>query len=183
MFFIDFNEPFKNSIGVEAKTFNQTLKASAKISVYISRGILAHPTGKKYGGRTYLLGTNTGADGQAFGSYSEGYSIFTLTGHNGNFDLGVYGYQSTNDALNANIKITYTPAYGGSEEWNLNNFLIGKIYIAGNTSEPFDINHYTYVLFTSEYALFPTKQNNGIYKFEDLNNKYIKPTYLHLKLP
>lgn len=24
---------------------------------------------------------------------------------------------------------------------------------------------------------------NGIYKFEDLNNKYIKPTYLHLKLP
>ncbi|MFG5092479.1 hypothetical protein O8I37_08550, partial [Campylobacter lari] len=42
--------PFNNSINVEAKAFNQILKASAKISIYESRGILAHPTGNKNGG-------------------------------------------------------------------------------------------------------------------------------------
>ncbi|HEB9289722.1 TPA: inverse autotransporter beta domain-containing protein [Campylobacter coli] len=177
--------PFNNSINVEAKAFNQTLKASAKISVFQTRGILAHPTGNLNGGngRTTLLGTNNGEDGQAFGSYSQGYSIFTLTNHNGNFDLGIYGYQNTNDVLNANIKVTYTPAYGGNQKWNLNYYINSKNYYLGNNFNPFDMKHYTYLLFSNEEALIPTKQNNGIYKFEDLNNKYIKPTYLHLKLP
>ncbi|ACM64900.1 putative adhesin/invasin (plasmid) [Campylobacter lari RM2100] len=177
--------PFNNSINVEAKAFNQILKASAKISIYESRGILAHPTGNKNGGngRTALLGNDNGEDGQAFGNYTNGYSIFTLVGHNGNFDLGIYGYKNIEDIRNANIKITYTPAYGGNKQWNLNYFISSKIYYLGNTYLPFDMNHYTYLLFSKEEASIPTKQNNGIYKFEDLNNKYIKPTYLHLKLP
>ncbi|MGJ0198599.1 inverse autotransporter beta domain-containing protein, partial [Campylobacter lari] len=42
--------PFNNSINVEAKAFNQVLKASAKISVFQTRGILGHPTGNRNGG-------------------------------------------------------------------------------------------------------------------------------------
>ncbi|HEC1748440.1 TPA: hypothetical protein R1707_001169 [Campylobacter lari] len=170
---------------MEAKAFNQVLKVNAKISVFQTRGILGHPTGNRNGGngRTTLLGTNNGIDGQVFGNYTNEYSTFTLTHHNGNFDLGIYGYQNTNDIWNANIKITYTPAYGGNQKWNLSYFINSKSYHLGNTYFPFNMNHYTYLLFSKEEASIPTKQNNGIYKFEDLNNKYIKPTYLHLKLP
>ncbi|EGK7485484.1 hypothetical protein IO409_001124 [Campylobacter lari] len=175
----------ENHINILAKAFNQVLKANAKISVFQTRGILGHPTGNRNGGdgRTTLLGTNNGIDGQVFGNYTNEHSTFTLTHHNGNFDLGIYGYQNTNDIWNANIKITYTPAYGGSQKWNLSYFINSKSYHLGNTYFPFDMNHYTYLLFSKEEASIPTKQNNGIYKFEDLNNKYIKPTYLHLKLP
>ncbi|MCV3454703.1 hypothetical protein L8W55_07895, partial [Campylobacter sp. FU_520] len=163
------------SINVEAKAFNQVLKASAKISVYEMRGILGESTGHI----VYELGSPE-SDGKEEGYYSEGYSTFTMTHIGSMTAITLFGYKSIEDARNANIKVTYTPAYNGNIQkithcWNYE--------ARGNGKKPFLSNYFGIGLFQQDQCVYLSKQNNGIYKFEDLNNKYIKPTYLHLKLP
>ncbi|AJC92191.1 hypothetical protein CSUB8523_0666 [Campylobacter subantarcticus LMG 24377] len=118
------------------------------------------------------------------GRYIDNKSSFEMysycnTGDHYNTTLTIFGYKSIEDAQNANIKITYTPAYNGSLIGIYENLVVIR---KGNGQDGFLSN-----LFGRSIAELPwlklSKQNNGIYKFEDLNNKYIKPTYLHLKLP
>ncbi|EAK0980502.1 hypothetical protein A0Z39_08275 [Campylobacter lari] len=160
---------------MEAKAFNQVLKASAKISIFGSRGILGEISNWVYP----LAGR--GSDGGEKGYYSEGYSNFTMT-HIGMLTyITIFGYHNAEDARKANIKVTYTSAYGGNKQKiNVCNISTPR---TGSDTEVFSSKQYGIGFFEMSKCGTVTKQNNGIYKFEDLNNKYIKPTYLHLKLP
>ncbi|EHZ4885989.1 hypothetical protein K5688_001514 [Campylobacter lari] len=95
--------------------------------------------------------------------------------------ITIFGYKSIEDAQNANIKITYTPAYGGNKKGISK--CMPRFIKQGIGDSYFDKNLYGNAIFQENDCWTLFKQNNGIYKFEDLNNKYIKPTYLHLKLP
>uniref|UniRef100_UPI003AF4608F hypothetical protein n=2 Tax=Campylobacter lari TaxID=201 RepID=UPI003AF4608F len=162
-------------INILAKAFNQVLKANAKISVYEMRGILGDENEV-----VYPLGSIEGSKGE----YIDNYSIFIATKlkdfqeNMGGTTISIFGYKSEEDARKANIKVTYTPAYGGSQKANPNGISINKAF-AGSGIEIFKTNLFGVSWGDSIWK----KQNNGIYKFEDMHNKYIKPTYLHLKLP
>ncbi|MCV3498496.1 hypothetical protein L8X35_07710 [Campylobacter lari] len=117
--------------------------------------------------------------------YKNGYDNITITYISGiYFNLTIFGYKNKEDAKKANIKVTYTPAYGGSVNYFLNRkFEFSEEEASGYGESPFLRNLYGVLEANSYNGILYSKQNNGIYKFEDLNNKYIKPTYLHLKLP
>ncbi|MBT0826794.1 hypothetical protein KJQ85_06955 [Campylobacter lari] len=158
-----------------AKAFNQVLKANAKISVYEMRGILGDTIEEVLSlDKVHCVNGQYIDDKSSFEMYS-----YCNTGDFYNTSLTIFGYKSEEDAQNANIKITYTPTYNGSLIGIYENLVVIR---KGNGQDGFLNN-----LFGRTIAELPwlklSKQNNGIYKFEDLNNKYIKPTYLHLKLP
>ncbi|EAJ5682228.1 hypothetical protein BXA13_07955 [Campylobacter lari] len=176
---------------MEAKAFNQILKANAKISVFQTRGIIGE--GSEICGNsdytTFMYDSKCATAYTTYNSYKNGYSEIHINGQELRgrvFHLTVFGYKSKEDAKKANIKVTYTPAYGGSVA--LEFFSVErKRILKGIGQEPFVNN--LYGVDDQRYGINESlswirqKINNGIYKFEDLNNKYIKPTYLHLMNP
>ncbi|EGK8008886.1 hypothetical protein IO405_001296 [Campylobacter lari] len=174
---------------MEAKAFNQILKANAKISVFQINGILGESSGYCNGTIHNLYDSKCATAYTTYNPYKNGYSEAHINGKElrGNYlGLTFFGYKSEEDAQNANIKVTYTPAYGGSIAIDFFNdkgqWGIGK----GDNKQPFDEKLYGVVdnnLHIDNLSWIRQKINNGIYKFEDLNNKYIKPTYLHLMNP
>ncbi|EAH8851014.1 hypothetical protein EWV09_06130 [Campylobacter lari] len=172
---------------MEAKAFNQVLKANAKISVYEMRGVLGE-TSDDCGGVS-PLNEKCNSAYTNYNPYKNGYSEAHINGQNivgGYFHLTIFGYKSEEDARKANIKVTYTPAYGGNVALELFKNGYQGIF-QGMGKYLFDKK--IYGVYDERYgnndSLWWVKQkiNNGIYKFEDLNNKYIKPTYLHLINP
>ncbi|EGS0795678.1 hypothetical protein I7U11_001540 [Campylobacter coli] len=162
---------------MEAKSLNLVTKLNLSIQTPI--GILGETTNSYVRPLNNTIAVSVNED-----VYKNGYDNITITYISGvYFNLTIFGYKSKEDAQNANIKVTYTPAYGGSNNYFLNRkfeFIYGN---GGYGKSPFLSNLYGVLDSNTYNGILYSKQNNGIYKFEDLNNKYIKPTYLHLKLP
>lgn len=107
-------------------------------------------------------------------SYNNNYTEVTINEINGRkeIDLAIFGYTSSELSSQVNIEISYTPAYGGSEQYNFKKYedhspnpLVG----IGDGNFPFASHMYGKVVFYENNFTTIDPKYNGIYIIKDKN--------------
>ena len=160
---------------------DQTRDSSANIIVFYDKLILG-----EYSKSFHALASPR-SDGGEEGYYSNNYREFTFTkGGNSLMWLSVFGWHSAEEVYNSDLIISYTPAYGGTEQGiyvcSIFSDHDGAPYI-GDGYPPFYSNKYGRGIFEPFHCnkSMLSSKNNGIYKITDKVNN-IAPLIVYVKI-